>query len=31
MISTKEGLKPIETIKEGDYIYAEDPETGEKV
>ncbi len=30
LISTKAVLKPIETVKEGDYVYAEDPETGKK-
>ena len=30
LVETLDGHKPIETVKVGDYVYAEDPETGEK-
>lgn len=30
LVATEDGLKAIEDIKEGDYVYSENPETGEK-
>ncbi|WP_169009373.1 polymorphic toxin-type HINT domain-containing protein [Faecalispora jeddahensis] len=30
LIATEDGFKPIEDIRKGDYVYSENPETGEK-
>lgn len=30
LVSTEDGLRPVEEIKAGDYIWAEDTETGGK-
>ena len=30
LVTAKDGLKPIEKVKAGDFVYSENPETGEK-